>query len=391
MDGVSLFTGIVLGLLAGAALAGLWMRARVQVAEAKLASSGDSAGRFQAVADAALRSSQSAFLDAARSTLEIVRTEMAGDLTARQSAIENVVRPLSDTLIRLERQVADVEAARQRSFGGLCEQLQSLARETSQLSSALRTPHARGRWGEMTLRRVAELAGMVKHCDFFEQSTSEGNGVRIRPDMIVRLPGGRTLVVDAKVPLTGYLDAAAAPDEATRRLAVERHGQQVSKQVELLSAKQYWQQFESTPELVVLFLPGDHFLSAALETQPALLEDALARRVLVATPVTLISVLRGAAYGWRQEDLARNAEEIKQVAQDLYGRAQTFLGFHADTGRQLARAVEAYNRSVGSLEARLLPSMRKMRDLGGAGGEEPVALDPVEVSPREIAHPDNGS
>ncbi|HLJ15211.1 MAG TPA: DNA recombination protein RmuC [Bryobacteraceae bacterium] len=382
MDTATFTIGIVLGLLIGGVLAGLWMRGRVQVAEAKLAVAASATDQFQAVADTALRSSQSAFLDAARATLETVRAQMTGDLAARQMAIEGVVRPLSDSLIRLERQVQEVESVRQHSFGGLQEQLQALARETSQLSSALRAPQIRGRWGELTLRRVAELAGMVKYCDFFEQSTSETNGARVRPDMIVRLPGGRTLVVDAKVPLTAYLDAMSAPDDAARRVALVRHGQQVLKQVEQLSAKQYWQQFDATPELVVLFLPGDHFLSAALEIYPALLEESIARRVFVATPMTLISVLRGAAFGWGQEDLARNAAEIRQLAQDLYSRAQIFLGHHAETGRQLARVVDAYNRSVGSLEARLLPSMRKMRDLGGAGGEEPIVPEPVDLAPR---------
>ena len=355
-----------MGAALGALFAWLWLRGRLQVAEARLAAEGEAGLRFQSAADAALRSSQGAFLDAARTTLETVRAQMAEDLG------------------RLERQVKEVEETRLHAFGGLREQLRYLERETSLLSSALRAPNARGRWGEITLRRVAELAGMVKHCDFLEQSTGEANGVRLRPDMIVRLPGGRTLVVDAKAPLAGYLEAIGAAGEAARREALERYAQQVSRQVDHLAAKQYWQQFDSAPELVVLFLPGDHFLAAALEVSPALLENALERGVLVATPITLISVLRASALGWRQQQLAENAAEIRKLAADLYGRMQAFLTHHAETGRELQRVTEAYNRSVGSLESRLLPSLRRIRELG-AGGEEPLAPEPVDVAVRAAA------
>ena len=247
---------------------------------------------FQALADSALRSNQSSFLEASQATLETARAQMTGELSQKQTAIEGVVRPLSESLERLEMHVRELERAREKAFGSLGEQLQTLARETTTLSSALRSPQTRGRWGEMTLRRVAELAGMVKNCDFLEQATREAGGVRIRPDMIVRLPAGRSLVVDAKVPLTAYLDAAAASDDTARRAALHRHSQQVAEHVRQLASKQYWRQFQPTPELVVLFLPGDHFFSAALEGNPDLIEEALARKVVIATPVTLISVLR---------------------------------------------------------------------------------------------------
>jgi DNA recombination protein RmuC len=374
------------GLFAGGLIVGLWMRIRItrlevanQTAEAAALKLN---ATFQSLADAALRSNQSAFLEAARTTLETARAQMTGDLVQRQTAIEGVVRPLSDSLGRLETHVRELERAREKAFGSLGEQLQSLARETTTLSTALRSPQARGRWGEVTLRRVAELAGMVKNCDFLEQSTQEAAGVRIRPDMIVRLPNDRSIVVDAKVPLTAYLDASSAADEPSRRSALQRHSQQVAEHVRQLSSKQYWSQFQPAPELVVLFLPGDHFFSAALEGNPDLIEDALARKVVIATPVTLISVLKGIAYGWNQEQLAENAEQIRRVAAELYDRVQMVHSYYADTGRMLEKTVESYNRSVGSWDSRLIPALRKMRELGVSNGEEPEAPQQIDLIAR---------
>lgn len=372
---MAVWIAFVAGTLGGGLIVGLWMRARIarldaakQFAENATAKLGET---FQALADASLRSNQSSFLDAARSTLETVRAEMSGDL-----------RPLNDSLGKLQAQVRELELAREKVFGSLGQQLQSLAKETLTLSTALRSPQARGRWGEVTLRRVAELSGMVKNCDFQEQETRDTDGGRIRPDMIVRLPGGRSLVVDAKVPLTAYLDAVSTNDEAARRLSLARHGQQVAEHVRQLSGKQYWAQFQPAPELVVLFLPGDHFFSAALETNPSLIEDALARKVVIATPVTLISVLKGIAYGWTQEQLAENAEEIRRVASELYERVQTVFEYYADTGRQLEKTVECYNRSVGSWDSRLTPALRRMRELGVAATEEPAIAEPIDIVAR---------
>ena len=378
-------TGIAffIGLLAGGLIVGLWMRARLVRLETAKQFADDATAKlnetFQSLADAALRSNQASFLEAAQSTLETARAQMTGDLAQKQTAIEGVVRPLSDSLGRLETHVRELERAREKAFGCLGEQLQSLSRETTILSTALRSPQARGRWGEVTLRRVAELAGMVKNCDFLEQATQEGDGVRIRPDMIVRLPNDRCLVVDAKVPLTAYLDAAAAIDEPSRRAALQRHSQQVGEHVRQLAGKQYWSQFQPAPELVVLFLPGDHFFSAALEGNPDLIEEALARKVVIATPVTLISVLKGIAYGWNQEQLAENAEEIRRVASELYDRVQLVCDHYADTGRLLEKTVEAYNRSVGSWDSRLVPALRKMRELGVSSGEEPEAPEQIDL------------
>jgi DNA recombination protein RmuC len=374
------------GLLAGGLIAGLWMRARLARLEAarQFAESGATKLQetFQALADAALRSNQSAFLDAARTTLETTRAEMTGDFAQKQTAIEGVVQPLADSLGRLETQVRELERAREKAFGSLGAQVQTLARETATLSTALRSPQTRGRWGEVTLRRVAELAGMVHNCDFQEQETREGDGVRIRPDMIVRLPGDRSIVVDAKVPLTAYLDAVSAADETSRKAALVRHGQQVSEHVRQLASKQYWNQFQPAPELVVLFLPGDHFFSAALESRPDLIEEALARKVVIATPVTLISVLKGIAYGWNQEQLAENAEEIRRVASEMYERVQLVQEHYSDAGRLLEKTVEAYNRSVGSWDSRLVPALRKMRELGVSSGEEPEAPEQIDLLAR---------
>jgi len=383
---VSLWICFAVGLLCGGALATLWMRAQLARLEAAKSFADNAAAKleekFQALADAALRSNQGAFLDAARATLETAGAQMSGDLAQRQTAIEGIIRPLSDSLGKLETQVRELERSRERAFGSLGEQLQSLARETTTLATALRAPQARGRWGEITLKRVAELAGMVENCDFLEQQTHESAGARIRPDMVVRLPGDRFLIVDAKVPLTAYLDAAGASDDASRKGALQRHSQQVAEHVRQLSSKQYWSQFQPAPELVVLFLPGEHFFSAALESKPDLIEEALARKVVIATPVTLISVLKGIAYGWNQEQLTENAAEIRRVASELYDRVEVVHDYYADAGRSLEKAVEAYNRSVGSWDSRLVPALRKMRELGVSAGEEPQGPEQIDVMVR---------
>ncbi len=394
MDAWTLFlAGLAAGLLTGGLASALVARSRISraetaqaVAEARLASAESAASKlgetFQALADTALRTSQGAFLEAARGTLATVRAEISGDLAQRQTAVEGVVQPLASALEKLEGQVRDLDRARQDAFGALRGELQRLAQETGTLSNALRAPQVRGRWGEVTLRRVAELAGMVKHCDFTEQETGQTEDGRIRPDMVVRLPGGRSLAVDAKVPLASFLDAASAPDDARRREALVRHGQQVRAHVNQLSGKQYWSQFQPAPEMVVLFLPGDQFFSAALEHNPTLIEDALERKVLLATPTTLISVLKGIGYGWRQQQLADHAEEIRKVAAEFYERLRVMQGHYEDSGRHLARAVDAFNRSMGSWEARVLPALRRVRELGAAGGDEPAAPERIDTVPR---------
>src|SRR5579862_5556879 len=301
--------------------------------------------------------------------------------SAEARAAAEATKPVADTLARIESQMRELESLRQRELGGLEAHLASLSKETVALSQALRGPNARGRWGELTLRRVAELAGMAAHCDFFEQVTDD----RRRPDMLVRLAGGRTLAVDAKAPLSAYLDAEEAPDAASRAAALDRHAQQLWRHVIELSTREYWAQFDPAPEMVVLFLPGEHFLSAALERDRELLETALLKKVLIATPVTLVSVLKGIAYGWRQDRLAKNADELRRIAGEFNERVRGFAEFYADTGRHLTRAMEAYNRSVGSWDARLLPSLKRMRELGVGGSTElpqPAQIDTAARQPQ---------
>ena len=394
---VSLFlTGFVLGLI----FLWLFMRGRIseleaarKLAEINLSSAQAAPGKvgenFQALAAEALRSNQQSFLESARSTLETVRVEMTGDLTQRQTAVETVVRPLAESLTKLEAQIHELESARQRAYGGLEQQLQTMAqreldlqKETASLVTALRAPQVRGRWGEITLRRVAELAGMVERCDFVEQTTQETESGRIRPDMTVRLPDDRTIVVDAKVPLTAYLDAVAATSDADRKNSLMRHSQQVAKHVDQLSNKAYWAQFQPAPEFVILFLPGDHFFSAALEYKPSLVEDAARVKILVATPSTLIAILKGVAYGWRQERMAANAEQIRQLAAELFDRFVTLQAHFGEIGRSLGKSVESFNRCVGSLETRVYPSLRRIRELGATAAEEPPPPEAIDAVPR---------
>ncbi len=375
------------GLALGALLVWLWMRARIERLDAAREFAETAASqmeaRFQAAADSALRSSQSAFLEAARTTLDAVGSRMSLDLAQRQSQIEGVVQPIHETLGRLDVQVRELDKQRTTTLAGLDRQLQQLMSETGTLLGALRSPQARGRWGEITLRRVAELAGMVAQCDFSEQATYDsGAGARIRPDMIVHLPGGRALAVDAKAPLSAYLEALEAQGEKERRELMQRHAQQVASHVDRLGAKQYWSQIQPAPEMVVLFLPGEHFFSAAVEHRPSLIEDALAKNVIIATPVTLISILRGVAFGWRQEQLARNAEEIRRVAGEFLQRLAVFQESYADAGKQLAKAVEAFNRAAGAWESRLAPALRRIQELG-IGENRDATLEPIDKAVRE--------
>jgi len=297
----------------------------------------------------------------------------------------DAARPMADALARIEAQMRELESQRQHAMGGLEAHLATLSKDTLALSQALRGPNSRGRWGELTLRRVAELAGMAPYCDFFEQQTED----RKRPDMLVKLPGGRTLAVDAKAPLSAYLDAEEAADPMARAAALDRHSQQLWRHVLELSTREYWAQFDPAPEMVVLFLPGEHFMSAALERNRDLLESALAKKVLLATPVTLVSILKGVSYGWRQERLAKNAEELRRIAGEFHERVRTFAESYADSGRHLSKAIEAYNRSVASWDARLLPSLKRMRELGVGGSAEPPQPGRIDTAARQPSSPED--
>jgi DNA recombination protein RmuC len=343
---------------------------------------------FKALAGEVLGAQSESFLHLARETFGTLRAEAEGDLAKRQEAIEGLVVPLKESLVRYESQIKEIEAARQNAYGTLQEQLRSLQKETGVLTTALRTPQVRGRWGEMTLRRVAELAGMSEHCDFNEQETLNGDYGRLRPDMIVNLPGGRRIAVDAKAPLQAFLDAASAASEEERRNCLAHHSQLVRTHMTQLGAKGYSEQFEQAPELVVLFLPGESFFSAALEEDRTLIEDGMEKHVIIATPTTLIALLRAVAYGWRQERIQRNAQELSDLGKQLYDRINTFITHVQAMGISLGKAVENYNKAVGSLESRVLIPARRLRDLGAATGEELKEVEPVDQVPRELSVPE---
>jgi DNA recombination protein RmuC len=339
---------------------------------------------FKALSSDALRDSNAAFLQLA--------DESFG---RRQQALEASVRPLEDALGRYEKAVQSLETARERAYGSLDAQLQALVtssadlqRETGNLVTALRAPHIRGRWGELTLRRVVELAGMVAHCDFDEQVTVEGEAGRLRPDMVVRLPARREIVVDAKVPLAAYLDAIEAPTPETRAAGFARHAAQVRQHMTVLAGKAYWEEFGQAAELVVMFIPGEAFVSAAVEFDAALIEDGMVKRVVVATPTTLVALLRAIAYGWRQQQLAENAAQISELGKLLYDRLRTLGEHFNDVGRSLQRATAAFNKAVGSMESRVLPAARKFKDLSAATGEEIPRLETVDEQPRELTAPE---
>lgn len=352
---------------------------------------------FQALSAEALKSNNQAFIALARSQFETLQAQAKGDLETRQKAIDGLVAPLKESLGRYELQILEMEKTRQKAYGTLDEQLRTLAEankrledETKHLANALSSPlKARGRWGELTLRRVVELAGMSEHCDFSEQETIASESGRQRPDMIVNLPGHRRIAVDAKVPLQAFLDAVNPEKTEKERVeALAAHGALVRGHMNQLSERRYWEQVGPELELVVLFLPGESFFSAALEQDRQLIDDGMQKKVVLATPTTLIALLRSAAYLWQQEMITENAKQISDLGRDVYDRLKTFLGHFQTLGSSIQKAVESYNRAVGSMEGRVLVSARRFKELGAATSGEIAELEPVDESPRALTAPE---
>jgi DNA recombination protein RmuC len=346
---------------------------------------------FESLSSDALRRNNQSFLDLAKETLTAFQRDASGDLERRQQAISDVVKPIRESLDKVDEKIRDIEKQRIDSYATLNEQVRALGEtqehlyaETSNLVRALRTPNVRGRWGEIQLRRVVELAGMLEHCDFDEQHTHETADGRIRPDLIVRLPGGKVIVVDAKTPLDAYISATEATEDAERTLHLRQHARQVRDHIARLSNKQYWGQFASSPEFVFMFLPGEPLFSAALQQDPSLIEYGVEQRVIPASPTTLIALLRAVAYGWRQEQVARSAQEISELGRTLYERLQTMATHFEDVRRNLERTVESYNKTVGSLESRVLVSARRFSELGVPATGEIVELQTIDRSPRGL-------
>ncbi len=402
----ALLAGLLLGIVIGAVIGYLYARSRLAAAEerARLIESGaaeraalvDSqlAERFQALSAQALDASTSRFLEVAEGRLRAANADAAGELEIRRAAVEHLVGPLRETLARVEGQLRESDADRARSHAALAEQV-SIARQTSEqlraqtqaLVTALRRPEARGRWGELQLRRVVELAGMNARCDFDEQVTVATPDGALRPDMVVRLAGGKNIVVDSKVSLAAYLEAAETDDDDVRAARMDAHARHLRDHVDRLAAKAYWTALSPSPEFVILFIPGEAFLAPALERDPGLLEYALGRRVHIATPTTLVTMLRTAQYAWQQAALAENARAVFDLGRVLYERISG-LGRHVDRlGRALTTAVSTYNQAVGSLESRVLPSARRLSELGLVDGELTVPA-PVEETARALSAPE---
>jgi DNA recombination protein RmuC len=365
------------------------------MSEERLAAVKDAQGRlsdtFKALSAEALQSSMAHLTELARTQLTAAQMEVKGDLDKRQQAVEQLVAPLKEQLGRVDAQLLKLDQERRESRGRLEAQLRTLAEtgeklrtETGALVTALRKPNARGQWGQMQLRNVVELAGMLRYCDFDEQPSFVDDGTVLRPDLVVRLPGGKHVVVDAKAPLQGILDAYEARDEEERAQYLQAHARLLRKHVKSLAEKAYWDQLDSAPDFVVMFLPGEYLYGSALEADPALLEDAMAQRVLITTPTTLLALLRAVAYGWQQERVAESAQAISELGRELHGRIVKLSSLLATLGSRLNSTVKAFNETVGSYEHRVIPAAKRFEDHGAVGGRELPAIEQVTVSARSV-------
>ncbi len=344
---------------------------------------------FRATAAEALAANNKNFLDLARTALQTAQVSGDGDVELRKQALGQLVDPLKESLDKVDQRILDLEKERAAAYAGLSEQVRTLSEthsrlqaETTNLVRALRAPDVRGRWGEMQLKRVVEMAGMLEYCDFVQQETIESESGKLRPDLIVKLPNNRQVVVDAKVSLRAYLVSLDLSDEQARKAKHVEHAQHVRAHLAKLGSKAYWDQLPTTPDFVVAFLPGEVFFSAALEADPELIEYGVNNRVLLATPTTLIALLKAVAYGWRQEGIARNAQEISDLGKQLYGRLANLTSYFDELRKSLERSVGAYNRAAGNLESRVLVSARRFKELSAAAGEDLPVCEPVSHMPR---------